>query len=238
MKNLKRNFVNSIETVLEKESQESSIAEVKKKPKKDLNSSKDTSRKSLKTMKESLNGNAPSSEKQKSTSIDAQPTKAETFQTPTRRREGSRKVAKEKAIQKILFTEDGINDVLDGLRSGATLQTVSRALSIPYKDLKVRMYHKDLKDRTQAAIKDGADAIVEKSQELLTRLLPDDEVDINPNKAKIVLEHYRWLAKVKNPAKYSEHQIHHVETRDLTAEHLEELRRINADRNKAKNTNV
>ena len=183
-------------------------------------------------------GTAASFEAQTSMCINASITKGNKFYTQTRKRSGSRKIQKEKEIQEVLYTEDGINDVLDGLKSGATLQTVSRALSIPYKDLQNRMYRKDLKARTQAAIKDGADAIVEKSQELLTRLLPDDEVDINPNKAKIVLEHYRWLAKVKNPAKYSEHQIHHVETRDLTAEHLEELRRINANRNKTENASV
>ena len=238
MKNLDKSSENSIVTVLGKASQESSNAEAKKRQRKDLSSSKSTSQKSLKTTKESLNGNAPSSEKQKSTSIDAQPTKDKGFLTPTRRRTGSRKEAKQKEVQEILYTENGIESVLDSLAAGATMQTVSRALSIPYKELKKRLYHKDLKPRTQQAIKDGADAIIEKSQELLTRLLPDDEQDINPNKAKIVLEHYRWLAKVKNPAKYSEHQIMHVETRDLTAEHLEELRRINANRNKAKDSSV
>lgn len=183
-------------------------------------------------------GASPSSEKQISTSSDASNIKDHGFQTLTRQRRGSRKVQKQKEIQEVLYTEEGVQSVLDGLATGATVQTVSKALSIPYKDLKKRLYSKDLKARTQQAIKEGADAIVEKSQDLLTRLLPDDETDINPNKAKIVLEHYRWLAKVKNPAKYSEHQIMHVETRDLTAEHLEELRRINAARNKAENPSV
>lgn len=238
MKNSSRNSEISSAIPFKPTFQEFSTAEVKNKRKKARILLKSTCQ-SQSNMKINLSfGASPSSEKQTSTSSDASITKDHGFQTLTRQRRGSRKVQKQKEIQEVLYTEEGVQSVLDGLATGATVQTVSKALSIPYKELKKRLYSKDLKVRTQQAIKEGADAIVEKSQDLLTRLLPDDETDINPNKAKIVLEHYRWLAKVKNPAKYSEHQIMHVETRDLTAEHLEELRRINAARNKAENPSV
>lgn len=213
-------------TVSEKDFQESLNAEPQKRQGKDLSSSKNTSQNSkiLKTEK-AKDSQSLLSEKEKSTS-----TKSSLV--------GKKKLQKEKLLNQLLGTEEGINEILEGLRGGATLQIISRALKIPYKDLRRTLYSKENKDRTQEAIKEGADAIIEKSEELLTRILPDNETEINPNAARIVLEHYRWLAKVKNPQKYSDHNILHVETRDLTAEHLAELRKINANNNKPENDSL
>ena len=66
-----------------------------------------------------------------------------------------------------------------------------------------------------------------RSQELAERMIPKEGEEINPHTAKVVLEHLRWLSKVKDPARYGDTQNVNMNTRDLTKEHLEELRKIN-----------
>ena len=96
-----------------------------------------------------------------------------------------------------------------------------------YSALQARLNQADMRDRYRAAQQASADALAEKSQELAERMIPKEGEEINPHTAKVVLEHLRWLSKVKDPARYGDTQNVNMNTRDLTKEHLEELRKIN-----------
>jgi len=131
------------------------------------------------------------------------------------------------AEKELFETENFLEGVLAAISIGATVRSAAASHEIRYSALQARLNQADMRDRYRQAQQASADALAEKSQELAERMIPADGEEINPHTAKVVLEHLRWLSKVKDPARYGDTQNVNMNTRDLTKEHLEELRKIN-----------
>ena len=131
------------------------------------------------------------------------------------------------AEKELFATENFLEGVLAAISIGATVRSAANSHGIRYSALQARLNQADMRDRYRAAQQASADALAEKSQELAERMIPKEGEEINPHTAKVVLEHLRWLSKVKDPARYGDTQNVNMNTRDLTKEHLEELRKIN-----------
>lgn len=165
-----------------------------------------------------MSGDAASSEAKSSTSTESSKEVTKTPKLKSLRRQ------EENAL---FQTPEFLEGVLEAISIGATVRSAANSHGIRYSALQSRLHQADIIERYRAAQKASADSLAEKSQEFAERMIPPDGEKINPHTAKVVLEHLRWLAKVKDPNRYSDTQNINMNTRDLTKEHLEELRKIN-----------